>query len=215
MAPRPRSARWLAERFEVSARTIERDISALQQASVPLWAEPGRSGGYCLSPERTLPPVNFTPAEAVAMAVALQLTDASPFRSAAASAMRKLVFAMRGDDARSARDQAARVHFLRDEAPPPHVPRMVADALATGRVLRISYGDRGGAETTREIEPLGYVESSGLWCVMAWCRLREGIRAFRIDRIRSVTVTAQTLPERSFTADDIGIAYGMLEPLEL
>ena len=45
VSPRPRSASWLADRFEVSRRTIERDISALQQTGVPVWAEPGRTGG--------------------------------------------------------------------------------------------------------------------------------------------------------------------------
>jgi predicted DNA-binding transcriptional regulator YafY len=63
VAPRPRSARWLAGRFEVSARTMERDISALQRSGVPICAEPGRTGGYCVDKARTLPPVNLTPAE--------------------------------------------------------------------------------------------------------------------------------------------------------
>ena len=73
VAPRPRSARWLAERFEVSARTVERDISARQQSGVPIWAEPGRTGGYCLDKARTLPPVNLTPGEAVARRLARRL----------------------------------------------------------------------------------------------------------------------------------------------
>ena len=72
VASRPRSARWLAGRFEVCVRTVERDISALQQSGVPIYAEPGRTGGYCLDKARTLPPVNLTPGEAVAMAVALR-----------------------------------------------------------------------------------------------------------------------------------------------
>src|SRR6266542_4539838 len=78
VAPRPRSARWLAGRFEVSARTVERDISALQQSGVPIYAEPGRRGGYCLDKARTLPPVNLTPGEAVAMALALRRLDGTP-----------------------------------------------------------------------------------------------------------------------------------------
>ena len=94
VSPRPRSARWLAERFEVSTRTVERDLSALQQAGTPIWAEPGRTGGYCLDRERTLPPINLTPQEAVAMAVALEGTAGTPFGSAARTAMRKLVTAM-------------------------------------------------------------------------------------------------------------------------
>lgn len=71
ITPRPRSGRWLAERYEVSVRSIERDISALQQAGTLTWSESGRTGGYCLDPLTSLPPVNFTPSEAVAMAHAL------------------------------------------------------------------------------------------------------------------------------------------------
>ena len=215
MAPRPRSARWLAERFEVSVRTVERDISALQQAGTPIWAESGRNGGYCVAREHTLPPINFTPQEAMAMAVAVQSMGAAPFRSAAAGAMRKLVFAMTGEDAQSARDLAARVHFLGDDRLPERVPRLIADALSTPKVLRIVYGDRADTQTSRDIEPLGYVESSGAWILIAWCRLRNGIRAFRIDRIRDVTVTAEIPEPRELTATDIDIAYGTLEPLTL
>src|SRR3984885_10330396 len=109
VAPRPRSARWLAGRFEVSVRTVERDISALQQSGVPIYAEPGRTGGYCLDKARTLPPVNLTPGEAVAMAVALRGLEGTPFQATAGTALRKLVAAMQGDDASAARDLAARV----------------------------------------------------------------------------------------------------------
>src|SRR5256714_15566897 len=70
VAPRPRSARWLADRFEVSSRTVERDIGALQQAGVPIYAETGRTGGYVLDKAHSLPPVNVTPAEAGGVAVA-------------------------------------------------------------------------------------------------------------------------------------------------
>src|SRR4051812_12000104 len=59
IAPRPRTARNLATRYEVSVRTIERDISALQQAGVPIYATTGRRGGYSLDPAMTLPPLNF------------------------------------------------------------------------------------------------------------------------------------------------------------
>lgn len=215
VAPRPRSAKWLAERFEVSTRTVERDISALQQSGAPIWAEPGRAGGYCVSREHTLPPINFTPQEATAMAVALQSMGAAPFRSAAETALRKLVFAMRSDDAQAARALATRVHFLRDDTVAARVPRLISDAIADPRVLRIAYGDRVGARTSREIEPLGYVESRGVWYLIAWCRLRNGLRAFRIDRILDVTVTTERPAPRALTAEDIDVVYGTLEPLTL
>jgi predicted DNA-binding transcriptional regulator YafY len=78
VSPRPRSARWLADTFEVSTRTIERDIAALQQSGVPIWAEPGRTGGYVLDRAHSLPPLNFTPQEAAAIAVALPARGPRP-----------------------------------------------------------------------------------------------------------------------------------------
>lgn len=215
VAPRPRSAPWLAGRFEVSVRTVERDISALQQSGVPIWAEPGRTGGYCLDKARTLPPVNLTPSEAVAMAVALRRLDGSPFQSIAGSALHKLVGAMQSDDAAAARDLAGRVLLLGDPGRPPPVPRLVADALAARRVLRIGYGDRAGAVTMREIEPLCYVGKDTHWYLVAWCRLRDSVRAFRTDRISSVTVTAEVPRSRELRQEDLDIPYGCVRQLSL
>jgi predicted DNA-binding transcriptional regulator YafY len=213
VAPRPRSARWLAGRFEVSVRTVERDLSALQQSGVPIYAEPGRTGGYCLDKARTLPPVNVTPGEAVAMAVALRRLEGTPFQANAGSALRKLVAAMQENDATAARDLAGRVHLVGDPSTTPSVPRMVADALQTRRVLRIGYRDRLGATSGREIEPLCYVGTASHWCLVAWCRLREDLRAFRTDRITWVSVTAKVPPPRPLRIEDLDIPYGSVRQL--
>lgn len=93
-APRPRSARMLARRFEVSVRTVERDLAALQQAGVPIHAEPGRSGGYVLDRQRTLPPLTITPAEATALAVGLHGLAGTPFAADARSALQKVLAVM-------------------------------------------------------------------------------------------------------------------------
>ncbi len=215
IAPRPRSARWLAGRFEVSARTVERDISALQQSGVPIYAEPGRTGGYCLDKARTLPPVNLTPGEAVAMAVALRGLEGTPFKATAGTALRKLVAAMQQNDAAAAHAMAARIHLLGDDVATPSMPRVVADALSTGRVLRIAYGDREGAATMRDIEPLGYVGTATHWYLMAWCRLRDALRAFRTDRISSVSITAEVPAPRSLRREDLDIPHGKVHQLSL
>jgi predicted DNA-binding transcriptional regulator YafY len=89
MAPRPRSAPWLARRFEVSVRTIERDLDALRESGVPLFTEPGRNGGYAIDRSRTLPPLALTAAEALAISVALRESAGSPFAAAAASAAQR------------------------------------------------------------------------------------------------------------------------------
>jgi predicted DNA-binding transcriptional regulator YafY len=215
VAPRPRSASWLAGRFEVSVRTVERDLSALQQSGVPIYAETGRTGGYCLDKARTLPPVNLTPGEAVAMALALRGLEGTPFQATAGTALRKLVAAMQRDDAAAARDLAGRIHLVDKGDITPSVPRLVADALDTRRVLRIGYLDRAGAVTMRDVEPLGYVGTAAHWYLMAWCRLRDALRAFRTDRISSVAVTAEALTPRALRSEDLDIPEGFVYQLSL
>jgi predicted DNA-binding transcriptional regulator YafY len=215
VAPRPRSARWLAHRFEVSARTVERDISALQQSGTPIYAEPGRTGGYCLDKARTLPPVNLTPAEAVSMALALRWLAGTPFQDTAGTALRKLVAVMPSGDAARARDLAGRIRVVDPDGPPPPVPRHVADALSAGRVLRIRYADKDGAPTARDVEPLEFVTIRGRWYLAAWCRLRDGVRVFRTDRITAVTPTAEVPPRRRLAAGDLDIPGEVMQRLTL
>ncbi len=213
VAPRPRSARWLAARFEVSARTVERDIGALQQAGVPIWAEPGRTGGYALDKQGTLPPVNLTPAEAVAMALALHRLAGTPFHAPAATALRKVLAVMPPATATAAREMAARIHLV-GAGPATAVPRLVADALTARRVLRIGYADRSGAASARDVEPLGYVGSPTHWYLIAWCRLRGGVRAFRTDRITSAVQLAEPVT-RELSPTDVDIPHEELRALTL
>src|SRR3954469_12264593 len=110
--PAGRSARRLAERFEVSARTIERDILALQEAGLAISAQLGRRGGYVLDRSMTLPPLNFTPAEAVAMAVGLRRLDDTPWARDARTALLKVLAAMPPDSASRARTLADGVRLL-------------------------------------------------------------------------------------------------------
>ena len=91
VAPRPRSARQLARKYEVSTRTIERDVLALQDAGVPIYAQTGRRGGYVIDKALTLPPVNFTAAEIVAIAVSMAGAEGTPFAFATRSALRKVL----------------------------------------------------------------------------------------------------------------------------
>ncbi|WP_433302381.1 helix-turn-helix transcriptional regulator [Actinoplanes sp. CA-030573] len=214
VSPRPRSARWLADRFEVSVRTVERDISALQQSGTPVYAEPGRTGGYCLDKVHTLPPVNFTAAEAVAMALALHRLDGTPFHGPASTALHKLVNAMSPADAAAARALAGRVHFV-GNVPPTAVPRVVGDALSLRRVLRIHYEDRGGGTSRRDIEPMAFVGTPLHWYLVAFCRLRRSVRVFRTDRISSVTVTAEEPPPRELEPYDIDIPDKIVHALTL
>lgn len=200
ISPRCRSARELSARFEVSVRTIERDISALQQASVPIYAQPGRKGGYALEKSMSLPPLNFTPAEAVAVAIALGRTERHPFADQARSALRKLMAAMPGADGERARELAARIQILSDGKEPENTGPIgvaIEEALLNRVVLRIQYSDAVGRLTRREVEPGAFVGGrGGAWYLVAWCRLRDDVRVFRLDRIAGAVLTEEPAPER-------------------
>jgi predicted DNA-binding transcriptional regulator YafY len=200
-APGRRSARALADRFEVSVRTIERDVSALQQAGVPIYADTGRGGGYALDKTRTLPPMNFTPAEAVAVGIALGRSGAAPFAKSARTALLKIVAAMSAADGAEARKLAERIHFLvrEEEAELASVPAVVEEAVAMRQVMRLTYVDRNGAETERDVEPVAFVSGARAWYLIGWCRLREGPRLFRADRIRRASLLDEIAPARDFS----------------
>lgn len=197
-APRRRSARCLADRYEVSVRTIERDIGALQQAGVPIYADLGRRGGYTLDPATTLPPLNFTPAEAVAVSVALHGAAGSPFAQEAHSALRKIIAAMPARHAAAAHELAERVQFMvgEDSDEPASIPRIIERAVAARRVLRLDYVDRHGEPSERAVEPVMFLAGTHGWYLVGWCRLRDDLRAFRLDRIVAAHDTCELAPER-------------------
>ena len=208
-SPRPRSARWLAERFEVSRRTVERDLSALQQACLPIWAEPGRTGGYVLDAAATLGPAGFTLDEAIAVLIGLGTLRRSPFRHSAGTAGRKILAVMPREEARRATRLASRVHLLESDEEM-HAPPSFATALSAGRVVRLRYRNPAGAESVREVEPLGSIGKDGYWYLIGWCRLRDGVRAFRSDRMLSMDLTDEHPKPRFLRREDLRIEYGYL-----
>ena len=212
VAPALRSARRLADRFAVSVRTVERDLRALQGAGVPIWAEPGRGGGYTIDASATLPPLGLTVEEALAVAIGLGSLAGSPFRDAARSAARKVTAVLAEDDARRTDRLARRVHLLEsgDRAP---APTALAGALASGCVVRMRYRDAGGTDTERTVEPLGYIGKGEDWYLVAWCRLRDGVRAFRGDRVLEVEVTDEVAPARIVRVEELDIPHGVLRPV--
>ncbi len=199
----PVSARRLSDRFEVTTRTIERDILALQEAGVPIYAETGRTGGYVLDASRTLPPVNFTPAEAAAAAIALTAGSSTPLPQSARSALAKILAAMPEDDADAARSLGDR--FVRFVPPEPHlrVPRVIEQAIVERRVVRLMYRDKRGEPSERIVEPMVVVGVEPSWYLGAWCRLRDGFRTFRIDRIEHAILTREVAIQRELPTIDL------------
>jgi predicted DNA-binding transcriptional regulator YafY len=182
---RGRTARQLAEHFEVSLRTVERDLSALGQAGVPLATRTGRTGGYTLDRSMSLPPLNFTPREAAAVAVALSRSEHVMFARDARSALQKIMAAMPERTLEEARSTAAKVRLILQPAPDPDAKtaETIWRAVRDNHSLRIRYIDVRGVETEREVEPQHVVVGPNGSYLTAWCHLRSDDRVFRMDRI--------------------------------
>jgi predicted DNA-binding transcriptional regulator YafY len=184
----------LARLFEVSGRTVKRDVSALQQAGVPVTAQAGLGGGYVLDASVGLPPVNFTPAQAVALALAVRaLPPGSPFGTDADAARAKVLDALPPDARRRADALAARVWSrpAPAEGPGAEVLRAVEESLDRSWVLAIAYEASDGSLSHRRIEPIVLARTGGRWYLVAWCRLRVDVRWFRLDRVMRADLTPE------------------------
>jgi len=194
---RPLSAARLSEEFGVSKRTIERDVQSLQQAGVPVYADHGVTGGYSILREHSLPPLNLTAPESLAVLAGLALLETSPYGAAARRARAK-VLAISREDQLAPIDEALGAMFVIDSQPPSvSATALIPEAIAARRVTRLVYAaEDGTSETTRDVEAMGLLRGGDSWMFVGWCRLREGIRGFHLDRIRHFEITDQVFPER-------------------
>jgi predicted DNA-binding transcriptional regulator YafY len=185
------TAAALSEELEVSVRTARRDLEALAQAGVPVYPQRGRGGGWSLVGGARTDLSGLTAEEARALLLVAGPAAATPPVKAA---LRKLIRALpepfRADaDAAAAAvvvdasgwDRAAR-------PPPPHLGP-VQQATIEGRVIRLRYRGRDRDETERLVHPLGLVAKRGVWYLVS--DTEAGMRTFRVDRMRSVTITEQ------------------------
>lgn len=207
-----RSARQLAGRYEVSTRTIERDILALQESGVPVYALTGRRGGYVIDKARTLPPLNFTAAEMLAMAVSLAGAQGTPFASALRSALRKVLAAAPAAQTAQAAQLADRVRLIGTRSA---VPLAIQEAIIARHVLRLRYRDRHDVMTCRDVGPVAFAGTRAHWYLVGWCRLRQGPRAFRLDRIHAAADTGEPAPHRSYGDLDVDIPDALVRRVDL
>lgn len=200
VSPRQRTAAWLARRFEVTTRTIERDLVALRESGVAIRGGVGRGGGYFLDADRTLPPVTLTATEAFAVSLALRSVADSPFASSARVAAQKILAVLPNDVRRREELLASRVHTLAEPPLPKNIAinDVVSQSVSSGRAIRLDYVDRHGAPTSRTVEPMGLLWGPSGWFLVGWCRLRNGLRGFLLGRIVSATLTDERVPVREF-----------------
>ncbi|MFT3740880.1 MAG: YafY family protein [Breznakibacter sp.] len=198
------TAEELARRFGVSKRTVYRDLATLGAAGLPLGAEPGK--GYFLAEGYHLPPVMFTRNEAAALLMGAKMLEKLSDQSvnhSFVSAFDKIKAVLPGSEKEwlSRLENGIEVyhHAERFHADCPNVYlTAIQQALSQQKILEIGYRtfSRDDELTVRHIEPIGLCFYSMHWHLVAWCRMRNGYRDFRTDRIVSVQDTGQTFDSR-------------------
>ena len=185
----------LARALEVSTRTILRDIDQLSAAGVPLWGEPGRSGGFQLREGWSTTLTGMTGPESQALLLAGLPGAATDLGlgGAAASARLKMVASLPAEWREQAERVGARLHidpvdWYRSREVPVHL-RDVADAVWHARRVTVRYESWRG-QTERELEPLGLVMKAGAWYLAARASGQEAVRTYRLAAVKSL----RTLP---------------------
>lgn len=198
-APRPVSAARLADELGVTRRTIERDLAALREAGVPLYAERGRTGGQVSIDRRGSAVVTLTADEVTALLVAVAAAGPGmPFADAAATAVARLLDGLPDAAAVAADELRGRVRTVVDRPEPStrRIRRTVEAAVRRSLVVNLDYEDGHGASSKRAVEAVGLYRGERHWYLVGWCRLRDGARLFRLDRIRAAHLTRRRAPAR-------------------
>ena len=196
-------AEEISVRFEISLRTVYRDVKALMEAGVPIGSEAGK--GYFIVDGYHLPPVMFNQEEASAMLTAGKLvekmTDDS-IRKAYESALLKIKSVLNTSEKDHLENLQSSIAVFRLPDHQPDFPNEfmagIQKAISKKNVLTVSYFSSNKQEhTTRLVEPIGVVYYSGSWHLIAWCRLRNGYRDFRIDMIQTLINTGEIFDARN------------------
>lgn len=196
-------AQDLARRFEISERTVYRDMEALCEVGVPIVGMPGE--GYQLLPGYYLPPIMFSASEARALSLAVAMltgfTAAGETKSAAQSALEKIRAVL--PKATLAQVEALRtvLGFYSIKQPPLNLDNPeflhLQQAIQQRRVVHLHYHAlHDNQVTARDVEPLHLAYLDNAWVLTAYCRLRHDQRNFRLDRIDRLMVTKHTFAPR-------------------
>ncbi|PTQ96733.1 putative DNA-binding transcriptional regulator YafY [Mucilaginibacter yixingensis] len=193
----------IAGRFDISLRTVYRDVNTLIEAGVPIIGEAGV--GYSIMEGYRLPPVMFTQEEAVAFLTAEKivekLTDTGTIDNYQ-SAMYKIKAVLRSTEKNMLEDMEQHIEVLNSRRRrPPEAGRdalqPILNGIANKHILAVDYfAQHSQEQTSRKVEPVGIFFSEGYWHMIAFCRLRNDYRDFRVDRIKKLRVTDECFEQQ-------------------
>lgn len=196
-------AQDIADRFQISLRTVYRDVRSLEEAGIPVIGEAGI--GYSLVEGYRLPPVMFTREEATAFITAeklvISLTDAAN-SSCYSLALDKVRAVLKTADKDYLEHIDDSIEVFKNKRTPElgaqHNPlQTILHAIAAKRVMQLNYfAYYRQAHTDRLIEPVGVFYIDHYWHLIAWCRERKAYRDFRFDRILAISATDEVFVDQ-------------------
>jgi predicted DNA-binding transcriptional regulator YafY len=197
----------LAEKLGVSVRTLHRYFEMLDEMGIPIYAERGPLGGFSLVRGYKLPPLVFTPEEAVAVYLGTSLVGqmwGQLYRESAQGAMAKLDNILPNEQRQEiawARRSLVAIGMHRTD-PVPLAPLLekIRRANRQRRRIKMMYqGIAASSMTERQVDPYALVHRSGWWYLIGYCHMRQAMRTFRVDRIRELGLLDQEFQmEESF-----------------
>jgi predicted DNA-binding transcriptional regulator YafY len=199
------TASSLAGKFNVSVRTIYRDIKALEQAGVPILIEEGK--GYALMDGYKIPPIMFSENQANALILAEQLVlknKDSSFIKDYREAIDKMKAVLTQSEKKKANLLAERTIFdqninrIRNS----NNISQLQFALTNFYLTEIDYTNELNEKTSRTIEPFALLSTTENWLLIAWCRLRQEFRYFRLDRITRTTILTKKFEQHRMTLQE-------------
>lgn len=188
------TAREIAEKYQVSIRTVYRDIRTLEQSGVPVITEEGR--GYSLMQGYNLPPVMFTEPEANALITAEQLVIKDKDHSLAENyhqAIIKIKSVLQSTQKEKAQLLSERIHVWnnQDDQKTSNYLITLQSAITSFNLVQINYTSLKDEMSQRTIEPFAVYSTQGNWILIAFCRLRQEFRTFRLDCIQVLQVLTE------------------------
>src|ERR1700691_1237492 len=190
---RLQTARNLAEKLQVSHRTIYRDVQDLQLSGVPIAGEAGV--GYTLRRDFDIPPLMFDREEIAALVLGARMVEAwggTELMEAANRALRKIEAVLPPNLRENIDDVLLYAPGLRAPAEVRRKLDLLHAAAQQRHVVLVAYAREDGEPSVRRLHPLALYFWGGVWTLAAWCELRKDFRTFRVDRVQHAEVLTET-----------------------
>jgi len=186
------TARAIAEKHQISIRTVYRDIRTLEQSGIPIYTEEGK--GYSIMEGYKLPPIMFTEQEANALITAEQIINKNKDKSLSdqyQSAVEKIKSVLRHSQKGKTALLTERIQIrtnIENEKSSNYLIQLQT-AITGYQIVKIDYLSLENKTTKREIEPFALIHTQDNWILIAFCKLRNDFRAFRLDCMQQIYIS--------------------------